>query len=77
MDAAGLAFSVYKDVYYLAKGIYHVGMSAQHYREENHELLVKFRTQCLYLRMFKYFFISILRGESSDMSSEIKVRALL
>lgn len=77
MEAAGLAFSVYKDVYYLAKGIYQLGMSAQHYKEENHHLLVKFRTQCLYLRMFKHFFISVLRAESPEASSEIQVRTLL
>ncbi|KAI3537141.1 hypothetical protein CABS01_10599 [Colletotrichum abscissum] len=72
MEATGLAFSVYKDVYYLAKGIYRLGMSAQHYREENHQLLIKFRSQCLYLRTFKYFFISILREETSEALSEIE-----
>ncbi|KAJ0326228.1 hypothetical protein COL5a_007052 [Colletotrichum fioriniae] len=72
MEAAGLALSVYKDVYYLAKGIYRLGMSAQHYREENHQLLIKFRTQCLYLRMFKYFFIAVLRVGTSEALSEIE-----
>lgn len=77
MEAAGLALSVYKDVYYLAKGIYRLGMSAQHYREENHQLLIKFRTQCLYLRMFKYFFIAVLRVGTSEALSEIEVRTIL
>ncbi|KAF6789643.1 hypothetical protein CSOJ01_14756 [Colletotrichum sojae] len=72
MDAAGLAFAAYKDVYYLARGIYRLGMSAKHYKEENHQLLVKLRTQCLYLRMFKYFFISILKRAPPEMSSEIQ-----
>ncbi|KAF6788439.1 hypothetical protein CMUS01_16404 [Colletotrichum musicola] len=73
MDAAGLAFAAYKDVYYLARGIYRLGMSAKHYKEENHQLLVKLRTQCLYLRMFKYFFISVLKRGPPEMSSEIEV----
>ncbi|TPX16159.1 uncharacterized protein E0L32_004154 [Thyridium curvatum] len=73
MDAAGLAFAAYKDVYFLAKGIYRLGMSAQHYKEENHQLLVKFRTQCLYLRMFKHFFISVIGSGSTQEPAEIAI----
>ncbi|CAI0643424.1 unnamed protein product [Colletotrichum noveboracense] len=73
MEAVGLALSLYKDVYYLARGIYRLGMSAQHFKEENHKLLVKLRTQCLYLRMFKYFFISVLRGEALGASPEVAI----
>jgi len=55
MEPASLSLAVvaaFKEVYFVSRFVYKLANSAKHYREEQHELLVEFRQQFLYLKTF-------------------------
>ena len=72
MEVAGLAFSVYKDVYFLAKSIYKLATSAQHFQVEQLSLLRSFYRQFLYLRTFHHLFF-IVRGKVLVNESDLNI----
>lgn len=79
MEVTGLVFSVYKDVYFLAKSIYRLATSAQHYKTEQEGLLTQFHSQFLYLRTFHYLFFIVCKKKLSvdDQLNKVRVDPIL
>jgi hypothetical protein len=60
MDAASLSLAVitvFKEVYLVSRFVYKAGMSAACYRDEQHDLLRRFRLQTLSLSTFWYVLV--------------------
>lgn len=74
MDVAGLVVGVYKDVYFLAKSVYRLASSAQHYQAEQNDTLHDLWRELLLLGQF-YHVIFTLRGKELARDGQNTVRS--